>query len=196
MLLIIASQTGSSVVQSRINEAILASPGPVLIIDSADVRRPRAKAAGALHAKAGREWAVCDPLTEPLPDLSLFGALHLTGGDPFRLLRAVRACGLGEAIRDRAETGPFAVIGVSAGAMVLGNDVGHADILCSPGGLTDTTGLGFLRARVMPHMDKAGRVADLMRARVARAPMDEWILLKEGSVLVADQGGPSASPGF
>lgn len=198
MLLIIASQTRSNEVRDRLDEALIAAPGPVLIIDSADVREPRAKAAGALHSKAGRGWEVCDPLTEALPDLSRFGAVHLTGGDPFRLIRAVRACGLGEAIRERAAAGSFAVIGVSAGAMVLGSDIGHADILCSPGGLTDTAGLGFLRARVMPHMDKGGRVADLMRARVSRAPMDNWILLNEASVLIADQEirGAEPSPGW
>lgn len=163
--------------------------GRVLIVNSAGPDtapgKPRGGTAATAYAKEGASVQVADLLAACPVDISDVDVVHFTGGDPFRLLRACRETGFIEAMEKRAAEGPFAVVGSSAGAMVMGRDIGHASILCDPKGM-DTTGFCWMDVRVMPHLDLKGRYGDVIRAHVAANPHPDWLLLKERDVLVGE----------
>lgn len=56
------------------------------------------------------------------------------GGNPFRLLMAARRCELSDKVLDASL---LLVVGVSAGAMVMGTDIAHARILQPDLGIRD-----------------------------------------------------------
>ena len=174
-----------------------AARGRVLIIDSA---APEPSAGGVRGGSAlraygsrGAEVHVFDLMDEGLPDLALFDVIHLAGGDPFRLLGAMSATGFPEALAARAAGGPLAIVGSSAGAMALGEDAGHADILCDPSGCV-LLGLGLVPGRIMPHVDATGEHADLIRERVALEPGAAWTLIGEDDVIVLETASPPLAP--
>ena len=172
----------------------------VLIIDAASpVRKPRHGVFGKLCAERGCEVSVCDPLTEPLPDLAAFDAVYMPGGNPFRLLAAARKSGLRDALlRVSVRPDGVCVLAASAGAMVLGTDLNHIRGLVPEAGLRDLTGFGWVPSRVMPHMDKRGPFYDVCRERV-KTGVGPWVLLnecdflEESPVLVRD---PLETPGL
>lgn len=172
----------------RVSDGLLseAGGGPVLIIDSAMPDRHREGAAARLYGDNGVGFKVCDPLTETLPDLSDFTVVHLSGGNPFRLLRAARECGLEDALIRRSGRGTLRLMAGSAGAMILAEDVSHAAILAPDLGLSDKSGFGWIPGRVMPHIDKTGHRADVIREAVRAAPEHEWTLLKESDISIMD----------
>lgn len=73
----------------------------------------------------------------------------------------------------------------------MADDISHAAILCSAGN-DSTTGFGWVRGRVMPHIDRKGPHADMMRAEVARLSDEEWVLLRDDEV----RAFPEESPQF
>ncbi|MCE6958547.1 Type 1 glutamine amidotransferase-like domain-containing protein [Cereibacter sphaeroides] len=159
-----------------------AGAGSVLVIDAAAPDpASRGGSAAALYREIGLDVTVTDPLTEPMPDLDGFDLLHLSGGNPFRLLAAAQEIGLKEMILERAAGAPFTLVGSSAGAMVLGRDISHARILMPDLGLTDSAGFGWIDGPVMPHMDMSGWRGDVIRAHVADNPDPDWVWLCENS---------------
>ena len=165
--------------------------GRVLVIDSASPsagtpKKPRGGTAPATYARRGASIRILDFAETGPVDLSGVDVVHFTGGDPFRLLAACRAAGFEAAVAHRAQRGDFAVVGSSAGAMVMGRDLAHATILCDPAGLEDLSGFGWIDARVMPHLDAAGRSGDIIRAHVAANPCEDWLLLEDADVQVME----------
>jgi hypothetical protein len=162
--------------------------GSVLIVDSAGIGAPGApKARGGSAASAyrdmGAEVRVHDLLDEGPVSLDGVTVVHFTGGDPFRLLRACRATGFQSALETHAASHDLAVVGSSAGAMILGDEVGHAAILCRPVGLDGTRGFGWIEGRIMPHLDIPGARGDRIRAHVRDNPDEPWVLLHDDDCL-------------
>ena len=141
----------------------------------------RGGSAAALYREIGLDVIVSDPLTELMPDLADFDILHFSGGNPFRLLMAAREINLKDMILERAAGTSFTLVGSSAGAMILGSDIGHARILMPDLGMNDTAGFGWIDGPVMPHMDMPGTRGDVIRAHVADNPASDWVLLCENS---------------
>lgn len=181
-----------SVVKDRVTAALgdLAS-GRVLIIDSAapgvdTPEKPRGGTAVAAYRDRGASVRVADYAETGPIDLSDYDVVHFTGGDPFRLLVACQSVGFAEAAAERAADGDFAVVGSSAGAMVMGRYVGHAAILCDPFGIESLDGFGWVDGLVMPHMDAEGRTGDVIRNHVHRNPGRDWVELNDHDVMVRE----------
>lgn len=156
----------------------------MLIIDGAGPEPPRGGSAAKAYDEAGIAWAVCDPLDEFLPDLSGFDGIHFSGGDPFRLLLGCLRENVEDAIRTRTERRDFIIVGSSAGAMILAEEVGHADIMCDASLLPHTKGFGLIPGRLMPHYDQNGKGGDAMRERVAQQPDEHWTTIGERDVVL------------
>lgn len=170
-----------------VGRQILAALGPdpvnTLIIDSAMPERNRGGGTLKLLVGGGHTVSVCDPTYHTLPDLSAFGSVHLTGGNPFRLLKAARGCGLQARLEERLADPDFTLIAGSAGAMVLGTDITHARTLCRDLGVQDDAGFGWLDGCVMPHIDKAGSQYDVLRTLVDAQSHKRWITVREADFL-------------
>src|SRR5262245_48070569 len=113
-------------------------------------------------------------------------ALFIGGGNAYTLLYALRRTGADGAVHDVAESGR-PVYGGSAGAILLGRDIGtarHAD--ANIPGLTDTTGLDLALGYSVwcHHLDRdASSVRDYVRATGIGV-----IALSERSGLIRDDG--------
>lgn len=87
-------------------------------------------------------------------------AVFFSGGDPYRLLAAVRRAAIGPSVRALLARGG-AYIGVSAGAMIAGPTLsvvtGVSPFDAQAG--ADLTGLGLTDIVVLPHDDRNGRRA-------------------------------------
>lgn len=162
--------------------------GRVVIIDSASGKpKPgdvRGGTAVKAYTEAGAQVEVLDLLEDGAVDISDATVVHFTGGDPFRLLKAIRQTDFDKAMETRMADETFAVVGSSAGAMVLGRDIAHAGILCDASQVADTTGLGWIDGLVMPHLDAKGAAADKIRSFVDEHPNMDWLLLNDGDVQV------------
>lgn len=80
--------------------------------------------------------------------------LHLCGGNTFALLAAMQACSFHNALLWHAQRRGVTVVGESAGAVVLGEDIAHIAPLDEPSAaphLRGTTGLGFVPDLLVPH---------------------------------------------
>jgi len=126
------------------------APGPVAVVALASApgrEYSRAQANGARHFRAlGAEVLdVPDPRGHPV-DLTPVGLVVLPGGSPSRLRAGLAATGVGAALR-RHVAGGGAVMGASAGAMLLG----AWTVLPEEGPRLDT-GLGLVPGVVVvPH---------------------------------------------
>ena len=181
-----------SVAREQVMERLGAlASGRVLVIDSASPsagtpKKPRGGTAPATYARRGASIRILDFAETGPVDLSGVDVVHFTGGDPFRLLAACRSAGFEAAVAQRAQRSDFAVVGSSAGAMVMGRDLAHAAILCDPAGLDNLDGFGWINARIMPHLDAPGRSGDVIRAHVADHPEEDWLLLDDAEVQVLE----------
>ncbi len=82
-------------------------------------------------------------------DLDRFAAVYIGGGNTYRLLHHVRETGFGDALRRYAARGG-PVYGGSAGAILLGEDIGtSAHMDPNDVGLRDTTALGLARGHAV-----------------------------------------------
>ncbi len=115
--------------------------------------------------------------------------VHLSGGNPFRFLAALRYRGLLPCLRERAEAGR-AMVGVSAGAMIMTQSIESA-LLCGDRnevGLEDLSGLGLLPIMMVPHASAAMRTDARTLALRVGCPVvlcdDNSALLAEGEEIV------------
>ncbi|MFG6080429.1 Type 1 glutamine amidotransferase-like domain-containing protein [Paracoccus litorisediminis] len=164
--------------------------GNILIVDSASRGSPiepkiRGGSASGEYLKRGANITHADLLETGPVDLREVDVIHFTGGDPFRLLRGCRAAGFRPAMEARDQIRPLSIVGSSAGAMVFGDSVDHARIYCSPQGLPNTDGFGWLPGQIMPHFDKPGRYGEGIRRHVMDNPGD-WTLITEEGCKVFD----------
>jgi peptidase E len=160
-----------------------------LVIDSAGVDQAnRGGSAARLLGDLGIPFEVRDILREGLPDLGGFDAIHMSGGNPFRLLKAARLHDLQSRVEAEAARRDITVIGASAGAMVTGLDIGHARILAPDLGLADASGFGWAPGRIMPHVDMAGRHGDVIRQHLEASPAADWIRLRDDDILCMEAG--------
>lgn len=154
----------------------------VLVIDAAGPDlESRGGSAAAFYKNEGISFEVCDPLTEALPDLNGFDGVHMSGGNPFRLLMAARRCELSDKVLDASL---LLVVGVSAGAMVMGTDIAHARILQPDLGIRDASGFGWVPHLIMPHVDMNGKYGDVIRDHLNAHESENWLRLKEESLLL------------
>ncbi|MFW0786079.1 Type 1 glutamine amidotransferase-like domain-containing protein [Gordonia sp. CPCC 206044] len=81
--------------------------------------------------------------------------VFVSGGNVFHLLSVLRRTGFDRLLTDRVRAGmPY--IGASAGAGVVGADIGPLGLLDDPEvapDMSDTTGLGWIDEVVVPHAD-------------------------------------------
>lgn len=118
-------------------------------------------------------------------------AIAVSGGDPFRLLDALRRSGAAQVVRRMVRAGcPY--VGMSAGAVVAAPDIAPIS-LTSPFPLPsafDSTGLGLTRTLVLPHHDRPGRAR--RHAEAARRFGRELDLVPladdEAAVVAGDDG--------
>jgi dipeptidase E len=106
---------------------------------------------------------------EELAQLLQLDAIHLSGGNTFRFLHWLRACGLFAKLQSYVAQGGV-LIGVSAGAILMTRDIRSAaicgdapypapndqtpsDQIRSAPLLSDTAGLGLVDFAVLPHFD-------------------------------------------
>ncbi len=156
----------------------------------------RGGSAANLYLELGIPFSVCDPLTETLPDLSGFDAVHMSGGNPFRLMKGAVRTDLKARMTERSESGDLLVCGASAGAMVLGTDISHARILQPDLGMANA-GFGWIDGQIMPHLDMNGKYGDIIRAHVGEHPDAPWVLLNETTFLaIPEIPEPQASFSF
>ena len=135
-------------------------------------------------------------------DLDAFDAVYIGGGNTFRLLDILHRTQLDRKLVAFAETGK-PISGGSAGAIVLGQDIGIAESFGDANAVSvrNTSGLDLLRDKrgtpylVLPHYIETWRVAAQQIADDTRAPIiaieenaglviedDRWLPLGQGSV--------------
>lgn len=88
--------------------------------------------------------------------LEVFDVIYLNGGNPFYLLHHLKRSGADKVLKKLAEENTV-IIGVSAGAMVLGPDIRVADYFTPEmNGLQmkDLSGLEITKEIVFPHYDR------------------------------------------
>ncbi|OWR32318.1 peptidase E [Saccharibacillus sp. O23] len=82
--------------------------------------------------------------------------IYINGGNPFTLLDHARKSGADEVIRKLAAQ-QVAMVGVSAGALLLGPNIKIVDLFTpqmNTAGLTDFTALGVTDRLIFPHYDR------------------------------------------
>lgn len=161
--------------------------GPVAVVSLASppgTAYARTNAQGVSHfRRLGAEALdVPDPRVVPLgPILQGVGLVVLPGGSPARLAAALRETGLGEAVA-RHVAGGGAVMGASAGAMLLGSWAVLPD-----DGFRVVPGLGLAEGvAVVPHWD--GPRPDWLEALGREAPEAQVLGIPERSGVVLDAG--------
>ena len=160
------------------------APGPVAVVALASApgeQYRRASTHGVSHfRRLGAEaYAVPDPREEQLGGaLEGVGLVVLPGGSPTRLLEGLRETGMAEALAEHVAAGG-AVMGASAGAMVLGSWT-----VLPEGRLRVVAGLGLAEGvLVVPHW--SGPRADWLKT--VDAEVDDCLVLgipEESGVLV------------
>ena len=118
--------------------------------------------------------------------------LVLPGGSPSRLLAALHETGAGEVVAERLATGA-AVMGSSAGAMVLGDWTVLPDRR-GASGLQVVRGLGLVPGvLVVPHWSGGASRGEWLRAVEDEVPADVVVLgVPEESGVLVDDGGLTA----
>ncbi|MBY5920207.1 Type 1 glutamine amidotransferase-like domain-containing protein [Ferrimonas balearica] len=116
--------------------------------------------------------------------------VHLSGGNTFRFLAALRHRGLLSCLRERVESGR-AIVGVSAGAMVMTQSVESA-LLCGDRNevaLDEMSGLQLLPLLFVPHASMAISTDARALAQRVGYPVvlcdDDSALLAQGEDIVA-----------
>jgi dipeptidase E len=120
------------------------------------------------------------------------GVVAVSGGDPFHLLAVARCAGFGDAARAALESGAV-YVGYSAGAMVAGPTLEPLSLtspFIPPPGL-DLTGLGLIDLLILPHDDHPGRHDRHLAAQATFGDRVRLIPLRDGDVLVHDDGRES-----
>ncbi|MGI8486520.1 MAG: Type 1 glutamine amidotransferase-like domain-containing protein [Thermomicrobiales bacterium] len=148
-------------------------------------------------------WHAIDLLSGSHPrDLDAFDGVYIGGGNTFRLLDILQRTGLDRKFVAFAKSGK-PISGGSAGAIVLGQDIGIAGSFgdANEVGLRDTSGLDLLRDMrgaahlVLPHYVEAWKADAQHIANATRTPViaieesaglvianETWIPVGEGSV--------------
>ncbi|AQQ53302.1 Type 1 glutamine amidotransferase-like domain-containing protein [Planococcus lenghuensis] len=174
----------------------------VCIIPTATVhlkeQHPRIRQAIGQFRALGFGSIDCVDIEHRNPDaLSGYDVFYIGGGNPFHLLQAFRRSGADIALHTLANTGAI-LIGVSAGALVLGPDLAVAEVFTPEMRLSDqNTGaaLGIVPFPFMPHADRedlfpgdtpiSDRLQSLKRRRSVRVEGirdSEFILLDKGKI--------------
>jgi peptidase E len=168
-------------------QLLVRAPGPVAVIALASppgeaYRRTNAHGVSHFRRLGAEVFAVPDPREEELGDtLRDVGLVVLPGGSPSLLLEGFDRTVLGERLREHVAAGG-AVMGASAGAMVLG-----AWVVLPDSGFRVAPGLGLVEHVVaVPHW--SGPRADWLRA-VDGAVEDAFVLgLPEESGILVENG--------
>jgi GNAT superfamily N-acetyltransferase len=167
--------------------------GPVVVITAASAGLPdQAGIVEPLVAAAmatGAGTLVLDLQADPRPALETAGAVVLPGGDPFRLLRELRASGAAAVIARRGAAG-LPVAGQSAGAMVCAPTLVPVTLTSpfTPAPGQDLEGLRLTPTLVLPHHDRPGR-ADRHRAAALRHGGAGLVPLWDGEVRLESAAG-------
>jgi dipeptidase E len=169
-------------------------PGPLVVVTAASVALPDGAAiVGPLLNAArtvGGDVRVVDLSDDPVPLLAEAGAVVMPGGDPFRLLRALRDSGAAGVLARRQGEG-LPIAGQSAGAMVCGPTLAPVR-LTSPFAPTpgqDLEGLGLTATLVLPHHDRPGRAARHREAALRHAATADLVPLWDGEVRIESAAG-------
>jgi len=168
-----------------------AGPVPVITNAGTDLEDQNAIVELAIEAlaSAGHDALPLDVLTRDAALLEDATAIVLTGGNPFRLLADLRTSGAAARL-EAAHGRGVAIVGQSAGAVVLGPDLAPITLtspFAPPAGL-DLTGLGLTRRLVLPHHGRPGRNAAHRQAALGFASA-ELTALWEDEALLLDAGG-------
>lgn len=163
------------------------APGPVAVIALASPQGEayrRTNTQGVIHfRRLGAEaFAVPDPREADLGTrLDGVGLVVLPGGSPARLLQALDVTGLGEVLSAHVAAGG-AVMGASAGAMVLGSWT-----LVPDDGFRVAPGLGLVPGVVVvPHWD--GPRADWLKTLDAEVDKALVLGIPEESGILSEEG--------
>jgi dipeptidase E len=173
--------------------------GPVIVITAASDGLPDADAivgpwltaagaAGPLH--------ILNLQDDPRPALTDAGAVVMPGGNPFRLLDALRSSGADRILVQRHAEG-LPVAGQSAGAIVCAPTV-EPVVLSSPFAPEpgqDLAGLGLTATLVLPHHDRPGRSARHRAVARRYAAVAELVPLWDGEVRLESAAGWSIRQG-
>jgi dipeptidase E len=124
-----------------------------------------------------------DTVRSKTDELMRFDGMYVGGGNTYRLLYVLRSRRLDRPIADFGRAGG-PIYGGSAGAIVLGQDVGVAELAGDPDdfGDPDQTGLGLTDCDVLPHyisaQDEAitARVSRTDRAVLAIPERGGWVI--------------------
>ena len=174
--------------------------GPVVVVTAASTGlADQVAIVDPLVAEAmnsGRETVRLDLRSDPAPVLGVAGAVLMPGGDPFRLLRELRASGAAAVIARRHAEG-LAVAGQSAGAMVCGPTLLPVTLTSpfTPEPAQDLAGLGLTATLALPHHDRTGRAARHRQAAVRFGASVNLAPLWDGEVLQQDSTGCSVHEG-
>lgn len=168
-------------------QLLVRAPGPVAVIALASpqgdaYRRTNAHGVSYLRRLGAEAFAVPDPREEEVGDtLRDVALVVLPGGSPTGLLEALESTGLGDRLRDHV-AGGGAVMGASAGAMVLGSWTVLPD-----DGFRVAPGLGIAeRVVVVPHW--RGPRADWLKAIDAKVDNALVLGIAEESGILLDDG--------
>lgn len=169
-------------------------PGPTVVIAAASDELPdRSAIVDPLvrAAMAARfETRVLDLGQGPLPSLEAAGAVLMPGGDPFRLMRELRASGAAGVLARRHAAG-LPVAGQSAGAMVCAPTLAPI-VLTSPFAPApgqNLEGLGLTATLVLPHHDRPGRAGRHREAARLHAAVADLVPLWDGEVRLESASG-------
>jgi dipeptidase E len=118
--------------------------------------------------------------------------IAVSGGDPFHLLSVARQASFGDAVGRGLKAGAV-YVGYSAGAMVVAptlEPLAMTSPFTAPAEL-DLAGLGLVDVLVLPHDDHAGRAERHRAAEAAFGHRLRLIRLRDGDVLLHDDGRES-----
>jgi dipeptidase E len=116
----------------------------------------------------------------------------VSGGDPFHLLVVARRVGFGDAVRAALDAGTV-YVGYSAGAMLAAPTLEPLSMTSpfTPPPELELTGLGLVDVLILPHDDHPGRRDKHRCAQAAFGHDVRLITLRDGDVLVHDDGRES-----
>jgi dipeptidase E len=115
-----------------------------------------------------------------------FKIIYLSGGDPYYLLHQLRVSGADNALISLHAEGSI-LIGISAGGMVLGPDIGFVDRVGPPSPhavYPERKGLGLFHFQVLYHAnrytDQIGAIRSEVQEDLLELSDDQVLLLKDG----------------
>ncbi|WP_299009760.1 Type 1 glutamine amidotransferase-like domain-containing protein [uncultured Shewanella sp.] len=187
------SKRGKETIKAALTDCDQSNPQVGYIASEPDIDRRYFRQTQQVYEEFGASLSVYLELEDAFDEaafeqLLTLNAIHLSGGNTYRFLCALKQRNLMPALIDYVEQGGI-LIGVSAGAMIMTPSIVTASLCGDVNhvGLQELSGLGLTPFTFVPHSEKLGK--DIIAAREMvnsegvkcyLCSNDEGILLRKG----------------